>query len=526
MTGVQTCALPISGGGTFEAVEPTVRTDPRLAGQNYEFAHNEYLEAVVEGGVVRLALTVVLVGGLLVAIGRGAVARRDRSVGGPLLGCWFGLAVVAFHAVGEFSVHTPAVAAVAVIVAGYAMAAASDGGFVPSRVKVRRKSARRGRGRLTELPAVPAVAVETPAPVADPDLGRKWVGRGPAAWAAGLLLTAAALLVAADARTRSRAAAYEAAADAVNRGKLPADDPTAQRIVYAEARAAVRPDDPNGRLLAAEAHLQAAYERTVTQNAAVLGGAGGWAARVERVEDGPDVRAAVAHLRAARRASPVNGRVQARLGLLAGNFTGEPAVVHFDRAKRLLPADPEVWFAAGREAFARGDRASALADWKWGLTLGVGRLADVLAAVKGTPVDELRAKLLPPEPAVSLAAADALFPDRLRQADSRRPFLVAAVTQAKDKPAATGDDWAAAAQAADELGRTDQAGDCWRAAANNEPRGVRIRDGFARWLEREERYEEAVDQLRQMQKLTAATSVQDRIEACYHALKLKRAIGE
>jgi tetratricopeptide (TPR) repeat protein len=297
-------------------------------------------------------------------------------------------------------------------------------------------------------------------------------------------------------------------------------------VVYAEARAAVRPDDPNGRVLAAEAHLQAAYRRTVTQNAAVFGGAGGWAARVERVEDGPDVRAAVAHLRAARRASPVAARAHARLGLLAGHFTGEPARVHFDRAKRLLPADPEVWYAAGREALARGDKAAALADWQRSLALGVGRLADMLVAVRGMPVDELRTRLLPAEPTVSQAAADALFPDRLRQAEQRRPFLAAAVAQVRDKANATGADWHAAARAADELGRREEASEFWKSAAANAPKSAAVREGYASFLEREELYEEAVDQLRQLQKLNDSPVVLDRIEANYHAMKLKRAIGE
>ena len=509
-----------TGGGTFEAVEPTVRTDAALAGLNYEYAHNDYLEALAEGGLVRLLLTLVLAGGVLLVVGRGAVERRDRSVGGPVLGLWVGLAVVAFHAVTDFAVHTPAIAVTAAAVAGFAAAAAADGGFVPHRVKVRKKKSRDGKSVLTELPAV---GTDTPPPPAvEPEPGGRWVARGPVAWALGGLVAAAALLVAADANTRRRAAAFELAANAAAVGRLPAED----RVKYADARAAVRPDDPNGHLLAAEAHLQAAYTRTLEGSAGVLGAAGGWAARGDRLADGPEVRAAVDHLRAARRASPLAARAHARLGLLADQFSGEPAAAHFDRAKRLLPADPEVWYAAGRAAHRRGDRASSFADWRQGLALSAARLPDMLAALKAVPVAELRASLLPAEPAVSAAAADALFPDRLRQAAERRPFLAAAVEQAKAKAAAGGEDYIAAATAADELGRPEQAADFWLAAVANAPRGVRVRDGYAAWLEKEERYEEAVDQLRQMQKLTTFPGIQDRIEGCYHGLKLKRAMGE
>ncbi len=509
-----------TGGGTFEAVELTVRTDPRFPEQNYEFAHNEYVEALVEGGAVRLGLTLLLAGGVLGAVGRGAIERRGRSVGGPLLGLWFGLAVVAFHAVTDFGVHLPAVSATAAVAAGFAMAAARDGGFVPLRLKVRRKRSRGGEAQLTELPAA-----DTPPPADDPDLGSKWTGHGPAAWAASGLVLVAALLVAVDANTRRRAAAYELAANAAAAGRL-GGDATAQRVLYADARAAVRPDDPNGRLLAAEAHLQAAYEQAGLGPAALAGGPGGWAGRADELLAGPDLRAAMDHLRAARRVSPIAARAHARLGLLAGHFAGEPAAVHFDRAKRLLPADPEVWFASGRAALARGDRVAAFADWRQSLSLNPARLADMLAGLKGVPVADLRASLLPAEPSVSLAAADVLYPDRLRQAADRRPFLAAAVEQAKGEAGAGGADYAAAATAADELNRPEQADDFWKAAVANAPKSVAVRDGFAQWLEKEERYEEAVEQLRQLQRLTGSMAVQDRIDACYHGAKLKRAIGE
>ncbi|HET6575334.1 MAG TPA: O-antigen ligase family protein, partial [Fimbriiglobus sp.] len=81
-----------TGGGTFASVEPMVRTHGGPRDRNV-YAHNEYLEALVEGGVVRLALTLALAVGVLVVVGRGALRRRDRTVGPWLLGCWFGLAV-------------------------------------------------------------------------------------------------------------------------------------------------------------------------------------------------------------------------------------------------------------------------------------------------------------------------------------------------------------------------------------------------------------------------------------------------
>jgi O-antigen ligase len=73
-----------TGSGTYTWVEPTVRT--KTGGENVsaEYAHNEYVEALVEGGIVRFALTLLLVfGPILRVVGRANAARRSlRYPGG------------------------------------------------------------------------------------------------------------------------------------------------------------------------------------------------------------------------------------------------------------------------------------------------------------------------------------------------------------------------------------------------------------------------------------------------------------
>ena len=69
-------------------------------------AHNEYLEALIEGGVVRFALTVALAIFAVWSAARSYGKTRDPL----LLGCVFGLSAVAIHSIGDFGLHVPSVA--------------------------------------------------------------------------------------------------------------------------------------------------------------------------------------------------------------------------------------------------------------------------------------------------------------------------------------------------------------------------------------------------------------------------------
>ncbi len=210
-----------TGGDTFVWAEPLVRTGRPTAVA--EHAHNEYLEAAVEGGFVRLGLTLALVMGVLVSVGRGFFRRRDRSAGPLLLGAWFGLAVIALHAAADFALHMPAVALLAATVAGFAVA---GGDPTPDR----------------KPPAA---------------RGRVWAVTGGSVVVAGL-----AVFVALDARSRERVHRLKVAADLTYRD-FDAPDRLARRAVYLDARAALRPDDPVVLFEAAQGRIDAAVEATL-----------------------------------------------------------------------------------------------------------------------------------------------------------------------------------------------------------------------------------------------------------------------
>src|SRR5205085_12586683 len=113
-----------SGYGTLGYVEPLARRGNYIIGNNVTFlyvdhAHNDYLEALIEGGVPRLALTLGLVW-FLVRFGHRALDRHgNRTPGLFAFGALVGVLAVAFHSLVDFGLFTPAVALLAAVVAAH-----------------------------------------------------------------------------------------------------------------------------------------------------------------------------------------------------------------------------------------------------------------------------------------------------------------------------------------------------------------------------------------------------------------------
>ena len=104
-----------TGSGTYTWVEPTARTKTGYENISAVYAHNEYVEALVEGGILRLALTLLLVVAPVFRVIRRYIRVAERSEGPLLLGGLYGILAIALHSFVDFGVHMPAVAVLAIV---------------------------------------------------------------------------------------------------------------------------------------------------------------------------------------------------------------------------------------------------------------------------------------------------------------------------------------------------------------------------------------------------------------------------
>ena len=301
------------GGGGYSAAELATRTTYEGSFISVS-AHNEYLEALIEGGIVRFTLTIVLA----VAVVWGAARRYWRTRDPLVLGCLFGLSAVAIHAFGEFGIHMPSIALTAAVVAACAA----------------RRRREDGPGEAETVPAITT--------------------RSGTITAGAVLVLAALLVVLAD-------SARTASIGSVRMHRWQCGPPMPPGSSKRQRR--VRPNDPNVWEELASAHLQAAAE----EGQAALSGLVGFAevANPSDILPGSDpdhhVTEALKAARAGRNTLPLVAGFHLRLGTFAGRFArSEAARVHFDRAIRVGSSLPDVWFIAGQAAADRGDWPTAL----------------------------------------------------------------------------------------------------------------------------------------------------------------------
>ncbi len=98
-----------TGYGSFIHVEQMVRLQ-NLPGMTVDYAHNEYLEALVEGGLIRFLLTLAFVYYVISSTIKALKNYRDNSYALLPAGLCWGLVALAIHSFLDFGIHLPSVA--------------------------------------------------------------------------------------------------------------------------------------------------------------------------------------------------------------------------------------------------------------------------------------------------------------------------------------------------------------------------------------------------------------------------------
>jgi tetratricopeptide (TPR) repeat protein len=393
-----------SGLGTFQYIEPLFRAS--VSDTLNEHAHNEYLESAVEGGLSRLALTLLLVV-LMARIVYTAQRRHEGcSTEGLLLGALFGLATAVLHSVVEFGIHVPAIAVLLTVLAALVAqtGAIDQPGDAGAEVSHERELA--------------AYTV-------------RWHGMAPVL-AAGMAIAVTWTLTASGwSRARVQILRRTATYWADQTGAAAED----RRIACLETAVQADPDLARLRLETAQSHLSVLQLKSARLEAEDSADEPAAAADLERLNR-EHLVPALTHYLFARDLCPVLGephlQIAAHIDLLEH---ADSRASYLDRAKLLSPHEPAVWYVSGLHALWDGDESKAWSEWRRALELSDEFLLEITGVSAAILEDQrLIAEVLPDRPELLVRVAFRRYPNA-EQAEDRRPFLEKARSIMESLPA-------------------------------------------------------------------------------------------
>jgi O-antigen ligase len=472
---------PVWGIGLGSFAVAMLRFYADLGGRFLSHAENEYIQILVEGGVVGLALVLVILASV-VALGRRALgADPDPRRRAPILGALFGVVSLAVHCLADFPMHIPAVAVPAVVLSGHLARLGLD---------ARRPGTSATPGRRIGSALVGAVMVAA-------SLLALWHGlrmaRAEAALAGGGVPPPGSAV--SGVYEQLSAVLWGAPAPALERSREHLERALRHRPDWAEGHARLGlvrlsqyaaavaeqlgevGDPARVAVLSDPLSLHKAVHAATAEQLAAAGGVLG--PEPVRLYLVPAARSFLE----ARRCCPVWALPHAELAtldyLLVG---GEATSAHALRALRMADSDaPTILRAAGASAQA-GDLALAARCWRRALEIrpeGWREVAEVAGAL--LPPDQVLDRVVP-SGHLAVLFAEALFaaPDRRAERDRFLRAAVERLPRDDDPPKAErlqieGRAWAL-------LGDNDRARDRMEAALALEPNRSAWRRELVEWL--------------------------------------------
>ncbi|MCS6977577.1 MAG: O-antigen ligase family protein, partial [Gemmatales bacterium] len=481
-----------TGLGTFEAVESLHRQSPRDVNVQYEHAHNEYLEAWIEGGLIGLFLVTALAG-LAVAYAYRAYRRyvREES-GGLILGAALALFTVVIHSFGDFGMHIPAIAVLATVIAAHlsVLGASEEPRLQPNATTGWRNKAWLVLGGFVILLGV-LLGLEgwrTWRVHYHRSIGYAWLATDrPDRFTKAFPHFAEAARLDPD-KARLHLEASRAYLSAVEEQTLPMEltQDLGQAVPWLSV---VLSSSPADALLSPTANsllTNAVWEPTLDE----------FENHLQSTLVVPGLR----HLVRARDLAPTQGAPHVRLAANRSFFTqADPAQRYIERAMLLIPVDPELWYVGGLVALLEDDREKAIQCWHRSLELSDDFLEDILArSVAAFGLETTAERIVPDDPNRLLKAAVLLYPEP-EQSPQRRTLFTRALQILQQRSEALS---AEERHTLAELHRAlDQKADALRTlreALQKQPTNLRWRLTYARWLLEDGQLEEARDEVRQI----------------------------
>lgn len=378
-----------TGYGTFGYLEPMYRRDdPSTVGLGpvcFDHAHNDYLEILVEGGVVGLGLVALAIVATFRAGYRSLTLNRGSRQAGLALGVLFAFTALALHSFGEFGAHIPAITLLATVVCAHLYAL---GHSKPDKAS--------------------ASGSEIPEQDAPSDTYRLRLG-GIAPIFGAIVALGFGLVLCADGWKAYR---MDRLQDTVFRAGNANAERLRTRIACLTEAASLGPEN-------AQLHyeLGSTHERL----AGLLRG-GSSQDRLTALEQ--ERLALQAYLRA-RDACPLLSGAQLGIASYASGLDrGEAAEDYIRRAKLLSPGQLEMWYVCGLRQLTLNHSPDAWATWRHCLELSPHYLPQILSRSQTSRLktNQLVEMVVPDNPEVLLAAALYLYPD-FGSVERRRPFL-------------------------------------------------------------------------------------------------------
>jgi hypothetical protein len=475
-----------TGYGTFQLVEPLHRAyvSEEFNQLIFAHAHNEFIEAAVEGGALRLAISLAAIGFVFAAGYRILRPQKDAS-GGLAAGALFAFTTVVLHGAGDFGMHVPAITILIAVLAAYIMGLAED------------LEQPQGGSSKTSASRVRMI---------------RWGGLAPLL-AASLLIGIGLLLVAQSYHWQVVHRYLTAGLQRTTSTDLAQQE---RRIEYLKTAAALAPEFAGTEMELGQAYYEAysSQQNRVSEMQtfaeiceAVLSFQyrdgtpasrlrfiaslkltdAGWqaysAAREVEFEKAY-LAQSLRYFIIARDLCPLLGKPHARLAahreLLA---RGDDSQQYMERVRYLRKYDPEVWYISGILELAALHPEIAWENWKRSLELSDAFLMDIVhRSLTVLPVDELLTKVLPDNPAQILRTGTELYPMATEKAQ-REPFITRAL-ELLDKPGRllTASERHTKAKSLYLAGKTTDALAAYRVAIQYNPTQVELRLEYAQLL--------------------------------------------
>jgi O-antigen ligase/tetratricopeptide (TPR) repeat protein len=493
-----------AGFGTYQFVEVLHRSDASHTDLLVDHAHNDYLEALVEGGLI-LFLSVMAAVVLIFRLGlRGIRCHQDQPLGGLLLGAMVAFTTVVIHSFSDFGMHIPANAAVVTVLCAQLCAG--------------------GRKRVG--------AAAEPAAGREPGDSDWYVlrFRGVAPVLGAVTAVTLGLVLACEGRRAHRAQQLRLTAFDVEASNAP----TSHEQAFAALEAATRLVPEYARLHSEFAHahlnvLQQQMEELAERRPRTAGAERGSV----MAQDGSGqtdqdqltrrhLVPALRHFLQSRDACPLRSAAHMDIAEYVDKFEkAEPRETYLERAKLLSPDDPELWERCGTLELLDGRPDQAWVSWRRSLELSDSHLPEILdRSARLLAPDDLLRKVLPNRPDVLLKAALHLYP---QVGEGRRCFLGQALAILEKQPVALG---AAELHVKGSihraLGHPAEALAAYRAALDREPLQLAWRHELAELLYEQGQFRESFQELLKVQMLQPENN---QVRALMDAVKRKIAEG-